>query len=457
MRPMEDDALEVEKRASARVGTEVKGKWKVDRLLGLGGMAAVYAATHRNGKRVALKILHREVSAVPDLRARFLREAKASNRVDHPGVVSVSDDDVTEDGAAFLVMDLLEGETVGARWAAQGKRFDIRSVLEIADQLLDVLVVAHEGGIVHRDIKPDNLFMVRGSGLKVLDFGIARVRELSSVTKGATYAGAVMGTPAFMPPEQARSRWADVDAQSDVWAVGATMFTLLSGRFVHDAETPNEQLAQAITRPAPALIKVAPNAPADIAAIVDRALMYEKRDRFRSAAEMQKAVRVALGALDRALPAVFATAPTIAAISGPSADSLLTSETASGGAPAVRLRAIAIGGVIAAAAIGVAVVISRGGAGTAPATEPATAEVSAPAQADRGDAPPLGTVTSDPPAEATASASGTAISVDALPDATARDKPGGAAASAHPTTPSPPSTSTEPNGTKTKKRRNLGF
>ncbi len=451
---MEDDALEVEKRASARVGTEVKGKWKIDRLLGLGGMAAVYAATHRTGKRVALKILHREVSAIPDLRARFLREAYASNKVGHPGVVSVSDDDVTEDGAAFLVMDLLEGETVGARWIAQDKRFDVRSALEVADQLLDVLVVAHEGGIVHRDIKPDNLFMVRGSGLKVLDFGIARVRELSSVTKGATYAGAVMGTPAFMPPEQARSRWADVDAQSDLWAVGATMFTLLSGRFVHDAETPNEQLAQAITRPAPPLIKVAPNAPADVAAIVDRALMYEKRDRFRNAAEMQKAVRAALGSLDRVAPAMFATAPTIAAISSSSGETLLTSEGASRATPVTRLRAIAIGALVAAAAIGVAVAVSRGsGPSAASSTERASAEVNAPRPAELAPPGPSVEVANEAPAasasaDATAPPQGTAISIDALPDSTARDKArAGTAATG----------TAAPVGTKTKKHRNLGF
>src|ERR1700761_8466681 len=110
---MEDEVLELEKRAAARVGTELKGKWKIHRLLGMGGMASVYAATHRNGKRVALKILHPEVSVIPDLRARFLREAYAANKVEHPGAVSVSDDDETEDGSAFLVMDLLDGETVG--------------------------------------------------------------------------------------------------------------------------------------------------------------------------------------------------------------------------------------------------------------------------------------------------------------------------------------------------------
>ncbi|HVY44466.1 MAG TPA: serine/threonine-protein kinase, partial [Minicystis sp.] len=293
---MDDAARELERRVRARVGTEIKGKWKIERVLGIGGMAAVFAATHRNGKRVALKVLHPEVSAVPDLRARFLREGYAANRVEHPGVVSVSDDDVTDDGCAFLVMDRLDGETLASRWERSARRLDARTVLDVADQLLDVLAAAHDKGIVHRDIKPDNVFVTRDGRVHVLDFGIARVRELKAATNGGTYAGAVMGTPAFMPPEQARSRWGDVDAQSDLWAVGATMFTLLAGRYVHDAETPNEQLAQAITRPAPPIREVAREVPEVVAAIVDRALRYEKKERFTDARDMQAAVRAAAAA-----------------------------------------------------------------------------------------------------------------------------------------------------------------
>ena len=215
----------------------------------------------------------------------------------------------------------------------------------------------------------------------MLDFGIARVRELASVTKGATRRGRGDGHAGVHAARAGARPLGRVDAQSDLWAVGATMFTLLSGRFVHDAETPNEQLAQAITRPAPALVTIAPGAPPNVAAIVDRALMYEKKDRFRSASDMQKAVRAALGGLDRIGPAMFATAPTIAAISSSSGETLLTSEAASRSTPVTRLRAIAIGVLVASAAIGVAVVVSRsGGASPAAASDPASAEPSAPLQ-----------------------------------------------------------------------------
>src|SRR6185436_2124726 len=124
-----------------------------------------------------------------------------------------------------LVMELLEGESVGAMLERSGHFLPARQVVRIADQLLDVLAAAHHAGIVHRDIKPDNLFITQESTLKVLDFGIARLRELSGQQLTLTGAGA-MGTPAFMPPEQARGRSAQVGPRSDLWAVGATMYTM---------------------------------------------------------------------------------------------------------------------------------------------------------------------------------------------------------------------------------------
>ena len=144
-------------RAQARVGRTLRDKWHLDRLLGVGGMAAVYAATHRNGKRVAVKMLHAELSAEPQIRERFMREGYVANKVGHAGAVSVSDDDVTEDGACFLVMDLLEGESLEARRERAGGHRDVVDVLSIVDQALETLAAAHAQGIVHRDLKPDNL------------------------------------------------------------------------------------------------------------------------------------------------------------------------------------------------------------------------------------------------------------------------------------------------------------
>src|SRR5262245_6510777 len=166
----------ITRRARARIGAVLRGKWRIDRLLGVGGMAAVYAGTHRNGKRGAIKMLHLELSTDGDARTRFLREGYLANRVAHPGAVSVLDDDTAEDGSAFLVMELLEGKSVAEIVEArQGRRLGVSETLRILDQLLDVLIAAHEKGIVHRDLKPENMFLTNDGQLKVLDFGIARV------------------------------------------------------------------------------------------------------------------------------------------------------------------------------------------------------------------------------------------------------------------------------------------
>ncbi len=278
-------------RARDRVGQLLREKWRLEVLLGVGGMAAVYAATHRNGSRGAVKILHTELSVSADIRTRFLREGYAANSVGHDGVVRVFDDDVAEDGAAFLVMELLDGETLEERRQRYEGRLSEDEVLSATDQLLDVLVAAHAKGIVHRDLKPENVFLTRDGRVKILDFGIARLRELSSAASKTTRSGASMGTPHFMSPEQARGRWENVDGRSDLWAVGATMFELLSGRLVHEGETSNEVLLAAMTNHALALASVAPNIAPSVCYIVDKALRFERERRWPDAAKMQEAVR----------------------------------------------------------------------------------------------------------------------------------------------------------------------
>ena len=273
--------------AQTRVGSWLTEKWRLDRLVGVGGMAAVFAATHRTGSLAAIKILHRELAADETLRARFLREAYAANRVRHPSAVSVLDDDVAPDGSVFLVMELLEGESIDARWRAQGKRLPLGEVLWVADRTLDALAVAHGEGIVHRDVKPDNLFFTTAGTLKLLDFGIARLLESS----GATRTGSILGTPAFMSPEQARGQWKHVDAQSDLWAVGATMFTLLSGSYVHEAETGYERLLAAMTMPARSIASVVGELPDLVVQIIDTALAFERSRRWADARAMQATVR----------------------------------------------------------------------------------------------------------------------------------------------------------------------
>ena len=282
-------------RARARVGSLLSGRWHLDALVGVGGMAAVYAATHRNGKRVAIKILHPEISVDDNARQRFLREGYAANRVGHAGAVAADDDGTTEDGTAFLVMELLEGETLDQRSARKGGTLPALELLALMDQALSTLVAAHDKGIVHRDLKPENLFFTSHGVLKLLDFGIARVQD--RLGKSPSQTQGIMGTPSFMAPEQARGRWEDVDARTDLWAIGATMFTLLSGRSVHEAETANETLVLAVTQRAPTLAQVAADIHPAIAALVDKALSYEREARFQTASEFRQALRASHAAI----------------------------------------------------------------------------------------------------------------------------------------------------------------
>jgi eukaryotic-like serine/threonine-protein kinase len=264
-----------------RVGRVISGKWRLDALIGVGGMAAVYMATHRNNNLAAVKMLHEEVSLNQEVRERFLREAYIANTVNHPGTVKVLDDDRDELGAPYIVMELLTGETVDGRAQRQGGRLSVEETLDILDRTLAVLEAAHSAAIVHRDLKPENLFLTDQGQLKVLDFGIARLREENQSRR--TQTGLVMGTPAFMAPEQAMGRWNDVDHRTDLWAMSATAFTLLTGLPVHEAETAGEMLIAAATRPARSLARVYPQAPFPLVALIDRGLSYERDNRYPDA------------------------------------------------------------------------------------------------------------------------------------------------------------------------------
>jgi serine/threonine-protein kinase len=300
---MDDPNDPIAARAKQRVGSTLKGKWRLESLVGVGGMASVYSAIHlNNGKKVAIKMLHAELSIDPEVRDRFVKEGRAANKVEHPGAVEVSDDDTAEDGSVFQVMELLDGETLAHRFERKARSLVVEEILLIADQVLDVLSAAHERGIVHRDIKPDNIFLTRGGAVKLLDFGIARIREYSAQTSN-TRSGSTMGTPAYMAPEQARARWDEVDARTDLWAVGATMFKLLTGRVVHTAETVNEQLLSAMTQPAPPIATLVPTAPIPVLQVVDKALAFNKDERWTNARAMQQAVRDAYQAIAGVSPA----------------------------------------------------------------------------------------------------------------------------------------------------------
>jgi serine/threonine protein kinase len=287
----------------ARVGQILKGKWTIERLISVGGMSAVYGATHRNGRRAAIKVLQAGFASDPEVRRRFLREGYVANKIDHPGAVRILDDDIAGDGAPFLVMELLEGESVSAWLSRAGGTLPVPEVLAVAEQLLEVLQVAHDHGIVHRDIKPGNVFVTTAGHTKLLDFGLARIRDgvLSLIP---TAAGIVMGTAGYMAPEQARGAPDEIDARTDLFAVGALVFRALVGSVVNRRATPFDTMIAAMKDPAPPFASVLPGAGPLLAQAMDRALAFDKRARWQTAQAMAAAVRAAYDEARRRLPAV---------------------------------------------------------------------------------------------------------------------------------------------------------
>jgi serine/threonine-protein kinase len=335
-----------------RVGEVICDRWRLVRLLGVGGMAAVYEAVHKVGRRVAIKILHAHLAREAQVRARFEQEAHAVNRLKHPGAVAIDDVDVTAQGEPFLVMELLEGESVAQRVARERASFD--ETYAWLEQVLDCLAAAHDHAIVHRDIKPDNLFLTTAGRLKVLDFGIARLRATAAVK---TRTGTCLGTPAYMPPEQVKG--IDVDHRADIFAVGAVAFELVSGRTVHAGETEQQMLVMMLTLPAPRLATVAPWAPPALCQVVDRALAFEPADRYPDARSMLADLRAAReGRLAIAAAAPARTQPDTPAVAPaatlPDAPAPPPARAARG--PQRLVAGVAVAGLLAgtAAVVGVA-------------------------------------------------------------------------------------------------------
>ncbi len=282
----------------ARVGTVVAGKWKLAALIGVGGMAAVYRAVHRNGHVVAVKVMHRAVLQHDNLVERFLQEGRVANLIHHPAVVPVIDDGHLPDGAPYLVMEYLDGEAYDAFVGVHGGRAPRRRIEEpeaafVFAQVTAVLVQAEELRLIHRDIKPANLFRVVDGSVRLLDFGIARL--LAEPISSGTATGMAVGTPAYMPPEQARGRTELVGSHSDQFSLAATILTLLVGRKLRRAETNAEEFAIAMMQPFPKASAAGLEIRPAFGEILDRALSFDISERFPSAASMKSA-------LERAFP-----------------------------------------------------------------------------------------------------------------------------------------------------------
>ena len=272
--------------ANPRVGRTAGGKYKLVRLLGEGGMGAVYEAQHSVvGRRFAIKFLHPELAGNAEIVARFQREAQAAGSLENENIAAVVDAGTAEDGAPYLVMEYLEGEDLAHLLFRCGP-LPVPRAAYIMIQACRGLVAAHERNIVHRDLKPENLFVCKrndGSDLvKVLDFGIAKLHVGGSGT-GLTHTGATMGTPFYMSLEQARGA-KEVDHRTDIYSLGVILYEILTGAKPHPGESYNEILYHVISNEPAPLEAVRLGLPAGLSAVVNKAMAREAGDRYASAA-----------------------------------------------------------------------------------------------------------------------------------------------------------------------------
>jgi serine/threonine protein kinase len=277
-----------------RVGEVLASKYRLEELLGSGGMGHVYRAVNEHvGRTVAIKVLRQEHAANEQLVERFLREARAANLVRHPNVVDVLDIGKEDNGAPFIVQELLEGEDLAHFAARRGGKLSVEEVVDLLGPVIDAVAEAHLRGVIHRDIKPENVFLAkgpRGPVPKLLDFGISKIR---SSDLRATEVGIMMGTPAYMPPEQIQGA-RDADPRSDVWALGVMLFELLAGRMPFDAEDAPQLFLAIATRDAPTLLDVGAQVPPSISLVVARCLRRQPAERYPTAAELARDLRHAV-------------------------------------------------------------------------------------------------------------------------------------------------------------------
>ncbi|MFO0743326.1 MAG: serine/threonine-protein kinase [Labilithrix sp.] len=287
----------------SRVGTIIASKYRLDEELGRGGMGAVYRVFHlRVHKVFALKMLLGEVAKHRSIASRFLLEAQAAGRIGHPGILDVYDVGEDADGTPFLVMELLRGEALST--LIRRERIEVDAALWIAMEVLDILSAAHRAGIIHRDVKPQNVFVTEHGetrGVKLLDFGIAKFSGVAADGSALTRSGEIIGSPLYMAPEQAKGE-PDLDDRADVWSVGAMLFEMLTGTCAHAATTPVAVLAKILTETAPPASSKNPSVPVEADAIVAKALRIDRSERWPDAKTMRDALAEARASLGHSGP-----------------------------------------------------------------------------------------------------------------------------------------------------------
>ncbi|HEX5101685.1 MAG TPA: serine/threonine-protein kinase [Polyangiaceae bacterium] len=273
------------------VGSVLADSYEVTRVLGEGGMGRVYEARHTRltGKRFAIKLLHPDLARQPEVVTRFQREAEAASGISHPNVLGVNDVNVTLDGQPYIVSELLQGEELGEYLYRVGK-LSISDAIRIVRQICKALGAAHEAGVVHRDVKPENVFLtgdlksLDSATVKVIDFGISKVAQAGG--ESLTKTGMVMGTPDYMPPEQARGD--KVDARADIYAVGAILYRALTGKKPFEGLDPMATLTAVLVQEPGRPTIVNPEVPLALELVIQRAMAKDPKDRYATMAELER-------------------------------------------------------------------------------------------------------------------------------------------------------------------------
>jgi serine/threonine-protein kinase len=292
------DGIALETSEDSLLGTTLAGKYRIEERLNEGGMGTVYRATHvLMEKTVAIKVLRPSLAADEKIVARFSREARAASRISHPNALSVTDFGEDENGIVFLVMEFLSGRTLKQVIRDDGP-LPLPRVVEIVRQVGDALHAAHQQGVVHRDLKSDNIMLVdtmAADHAKVLDFGIAKINEPDGARDaGLTAPNLVIGTPQYMSPEQC-SQEGEIDARSDIYSLGVILYEMFVGHVPFTADSPTMVMMKHLQEPVPSVLDERSDLPASIGRVIARAMAKLPANRYQTVAELIEDLTIASG------------------------------------------------------------------------------------------------------------------------------------------------------------------
>ena len=306
------DGVGLEKTGDSLLGQTLAEKYRIDERLKEGGMGTVYRGTHvLMDKTVAIKVLRPSLAADEKIVARFSREARAASRISHPHALSVTDFGEAENGIVFLVMEFLNGETLKDVIRREGP-MPLARVVEIIRQVGAALDAAHDQGVVHRDLKSENIMLLAANGpdyAKVLDFGIAKIKEHDGAyDPGLTAPDLVIGTPQYMSPEQC-SQAPDIDARSDIYSLGVIIYEMLVGHVPFTGPSPTAIMMKHLQEPAPSVLEERNDLPAAVGRVISRAMAKRPAERYQTISELVDDLTIAGGIGEAPLPPVPQTSP----------------------------------------------------------------------------------------------------------------------------------------------------